>query len=157
MSPWELALAAGSALAGCLCVAAWFARPLDRRPASEGPEQELAAVVPQIVIAIADAPRAQRQREADRSAYVEFLVRVEAAFRAPGSAAPLAERRAVGAALDIIRLVAPTDVVEAAQHLAALARADHRASSQDVEHARTAFLDVARSALLIPEPPVSVA
>ncbi|WP_416971654.1 hypothetical protein [Streptomyces sp. 4F14] len=162
MSPWELALVAvGSALAGGLSVA-WFARPLGRRLADEAPERQLAAVVPQIVMAIADAPRAERQREADRSAYVEFLVRVDGAFGAPGSTAPLAERRAVGEALDVIRLIGPADVVEAAQGLAALARADHRASPHDVEHAKTTFLNAARSALqpaplLPPETPVSMA
>jgi hypothetical protein len=152
MSPWELVLvAAGSALAGSLCVV-WFARPARGGPTHEGPEQRLATVAPAILMALADAPRAELQRDTERSAYVEFLVRVEAAVAAasPGRAAPLAVRRAVGASLDVVVLVAPADVVEAAQHLSSLAQADQGCSAHDVEHARTAFLNAARGALKPP-------
>ncbi|WP_157876595.1 hypothetical protein [Streptomyces graminilatus] len=144
-------VAAGSAFAGGLCVA-WFARPVVRRPTDEQPEQGLAAAVPEFLRAMADAPRAERQREADRAAYLEFLVRVEAAFGAAsaGSTAPLAERRAVSEALDALRLVGPADVVEAAQDLTALALADHGSSPDDVERAKATFLNAARSALKPP-------
>ncbi|MGI5457606.1 hypothetical protein ACQEWB_31440 [Streptomyces sp. CA-249302] len=147
MTPWQIVIVAvGSALAGGL-VTSWFARPTSRL-AAEGEEQPLAAVAPALA-AIADGPRHERERDIERSAYVEFLVRVEAAFRhaAPGSATPLAHQRAVGAALDILRLVGPNEVAEAAQRLASLATADHGRSPHEVEDARNVFLNAARSAL----------
>jgi hypothetical protein len=98
---------------------------------------------------LADAPRAQQRHEFERSAYVEFLVRIEAAFTAATASrpAPLAERRAVSAALYVLVLVAPADVVESARHLASFTDAGHGCSPHDVEHARTTFLNTARSAL----------
>ena len=155
MSLWEMVLvAAGSAVAGALPVA-WFARPIGRRPA-ERPEHPLAAVYPAILMAIGDARRAEREQEARRPAYIEFLVRVEAAnAAAPSGAASLDERQAVSKALDVIALVGPADVVKAAQHLALtlLTHAGHERSPDNVERARTAFVNAARSAL---EPPASL-
>ncbi|MGX1909365.1 hypothetical protein ACWIID_10920 [Streptomyces phaeochromogenes] len=102
-----------------------------------------------ILMMVSNAARDQEQREVRRPAYLEFLVRVDAALgmAGPTGASTLEERRAVSSALDVLVLVGPSDVVETAQHLAALAQRDHGHSSSEVEHARTAFLTSARSAL----------
>ncbi|MEU6349655.1 hypothetical protein ABZ896_10045 [Streptomyces sp. NPDC047072] len=147
MTFWQMVIVAvGSAVAGGL-VTYGFARPTGR-PAAEKEEQPLTAVALALA-AIADTPRQERERDVERSAYVEFLVCVEAAFRhaAPGSASPLAHQRAVGAALDILRLVGPDEVADAAQRLASLATTDHGCLPHEVEDARNAFLNAARSAL----------
>lgn len=144
MSPWEIALiAVGSAVAGGLPVA-WFTRPMKPRATSEA--QPLAA---DFLMMITDAARDQRQREVRRPAYLEFLVRVDAALgmAGPTSASTLEERRAVSSALDALALVGPSDVVEAAQSLASLGQRDDWRLSSEAEHARTAFLSSARSAL----------
>ncbi|MGX1668625.1 hypothetical protein [Streptomyces sp. NPDC055400] len=115
-----------------------------RRRATAG-KQPLAS---DLLTLFSDAAHAQRQRETRRPAYLEFLVRVEAALGAadPTSVATLEQRRAVSRALDALLLVGPSDVVETAQHLASIAQQEGRSPS-DVEQARTAFLTSARSAL----------
>lgn len=140
MSLWVLALvAAGAAVAGSLSCA-WFARPMGHQAKT---------VLPEILKEFGDAAHTQREREFRRPAYLEFLVRVNAALGAadPSGTASLEERRAVSSALNVMVLVGPANVVEAAQHLASLVHDDHWRSPSDVEHARTAFLTAARSAL----------
>lgn len=144
MSPWGIALVAvGSAIAGGLVVA-WFARPMKVKATSE--TQPLAA---DLVRLITGDAREQREREARRPAYLDFLVRVGAALgmAGPVGASTLEERRAVSSALDVLVLVGPADAVEAAQHLAALAQRDDWRLSSEVGEARAAFLTSARSAL----------
>ncbi|MFC8661936.1 hypothetical protein [Streptomyces sp. NPDC057199] len=144
MSPWEIALiAVGSAIAGGLPVA-WFTRPMRVKATSE--TQPLAA---DLVRLITGDGRVQREREARRPAYLDFLVRVDAALGLvdPVGASTLEERRAVSSALDVLVLVGPSDAVEAAQHLAALAQRDDWRLSREVGEARAAFLTSARSAL----------
>ncbi|MET8561234.1 hypothetical protein ABZV75_11840 [Streptomyces flaveolus] len=98
---------------------------------------------------LGDGARDQRQQEMRRPAYLEFLVRVEAALGAadPTGASALEERRAVSSALDVLELVGPAEVIATARHLASLAQRDDGRSSSEVEQARTAFLASARSAL----------
>ncbi|MBT2527465.1 hypothetical protein J7E91_19050 [Streptomyces sp. ISL-99] len=93
-----------------------------------------------------DAARVQREREARRPAYLELLVRVDAALGMTGIST-VEERRTVTGALDVLELVGPGNVVETARHLASLAQRDGGIPSSEVEQARTAFLASARSAL----------
>ncbi|MER5210985.1 hypothetical protein ABT063_10480 [Streptomyces sp. NPDC002838] len=102
-----------------------------------------------IVRMITGDARDQREREVRRPAYLDFLVRVDAALGlvGPTGASTLEERRAVRSALDVLVLVGPSDVVEAAQRLAALAQRDDWRLSSEVGEARAAFLTSARRAL----------
>ncbi|WP_435059253.1 hypothetical protein [Streptomyces sp. bgisy060] len=141
MTSWGMVLlVAAAAVAGGLTTA-WFARPM-RLETSTG-TQELATALLTLRLG---AAMDQRQREARRPVYLDFLLRIDAVLRATGEPA-MEERRAVASALDVLELWGPADVVEAARHLASLAQRDGGSPSGDVEQARTAFLTAARAAL----------
>ncbi|MEK8146302.1 hypothetical protein NKH18_48790 [Streptomyces sp. M10(2022)] len=96
-----------------------------------------------------EAARDQRQQAVRRPAYLEFLVRVDAALSMGGPTGTLAleERSSLINALEVLELVGPADVVETARHLALLAQHNDGSSPSKVEQARMAFLASARGAL----------
>jgi hypothetical protein len=147
MDVWGIAIvAAGSAIAGGLSTF-WFARPSAcRSPGQADAQLAAAALYPSVV---RGSGRAEQQQEVRRSGYASFIERVDSAFAAAAvdGSVPLDQRRSVSHALDIISLIGPDDVVEAAQQVALLVNTDIGRSPGDVERARSALLTAARRAL----------
>ncbi|MGW2509785.1 hypothetical protein ACWC0A_10200 [Streptomyces scopuliridis] len=151
MSEWGIALiAAGSALVGSL-ITGWFTRTASGRQAEAARHagNRQADAVLDTVRATLEEQRAVRVLDLRRQTYVGFLecAEVVGLSRRTGHDQP-GDRPALQRAFVAVLLEGPEDVSRAAQRLVDCLRGSP--SPDDLDHARSEFIDAARGALSLP-------